>query len=134
MPELPEVEAVCRKLRRDALGATIVMARVLRSATARPQKPRRIKSLVAGRIIETVERRGKNILIGLSGGMWVRIHLRMTGNLYVIPDVRFRPASTRVYFELEGGRGLVFDDPRALGRLHIHTTAEAARLMEDLGP
>jgi formamidopyrimidine-DNA glycosylase len=134
MPELPEVEAVCRKLRREALGACIAAARVLRAATTRPLKPRRVESLAAGRIIETVERRGKNILIGLSGGLWVRIHLRMTGNLYVIPDVRFRPASTRAYFELEGGRGLVFDDPRALGRLHLHTAAEAARLMEDLGP
>ncbi|HSB16752.1 MAG TPA: bifunctional DNA-formamidopyrimidine glycosylase/DNA-(apurinic or apyrimidinic site) lyase [Bryobacteraceae bacterium] len=134
MPELPEVEAVCRKLRRDALGACIAAARVLRSGTTRPQKTRRVESLAAGRIIETIERRGKNILIGLSGGMWVRVHLRMTGNLHVIPDVHFRPASTRAYFELEGGRGLIFDDPRALGRLHIHTTAEAARLMEDLGP
>jgi formamidopyrimidine-DNA glycosylase len=134
MPELPEVEAVCRKLRRDALGAWISAVRVLRSATTRPQKPRRVESLAAGRTIETVERRGKNILMSLSGGLWVRIHLRMTGNLYVIPDVRLRPASTRAYFELEGGRGLVFDDPRALGRLHLHTAAEAARLMEDLGP
>jgi formamidopyrimidine-DNA glycosylase len=43
----------------------------------------------------------------------------MTGNLEVIPDARFRSASTRAVFEFTDGRALVFNDPRALGKLWI---------------
>src|SRR5580700_11378384 len=86
MPELPEVEAVCRKLRKSAVGATIVSAHVERRRITAPQVPGEVESLLAGRVIERVTRRGKNLLIGLSGGLTLHVHLRMTGNLYVIPD------------------------------------------------
>jgi formamidopyrimidine-DNA glycosylase len=119
MPELPEVEAVCRRLRRDALGAQIAVARILRPSVTRPQLPRTVEKRSAGRTIDAVRRRGKNILIDLSGGEVLHIHLRMTGNLSVIPDARFRSASTRAVFEFTDGRALVFDDPRALGKLWV---------------
>ena len=41
----------------------------------------------------------------------------MTGNLLVIPDVRLRPATVRAWLGLQDGRGLVLNDPRALGRI-----------------
>jgi formamidopyrimidine-DNA glycosylase len=119
MPELPEVEAVCRRLRRDALHAEIAAVRILRPSVTRPQLPRTVEKRAAGRTIDGVRRRGKNILIDLSGGEVLHIHLRMTGDLAVIPDARFRSASTRAVFEFTDGRALVFDDPRALGKLWI---------------
>jgi formamidopyrimidine-DNA glycosylase len=119
MPELPEVEAVCRRLRRDSLHAEIVAVRILRPSTTRPQLPRTIEKRAAGRTIDAIRRRGKNILIDLSGGGVLHIHLRMTGNLLVIPNARFRSASTRAVFEFSDGRALVFEDPRALGKLWI---------------
>ena len=128
MPELPEVEAVCRKLRRDATGARIISARLLH----RPN--RRLERRVAGRTIRAVERRGKNILLHLDEDLAIRVHLRMTGNLYVIADLRSRPPSTRAWFTLDGGRGLILDDPRALGMIEIHTVAELEALMNELGP
>lgn len=119
MPELPEVEAVCRRLRRDAVGAEIAVARILRPSVTRPQLPRTVEKRSAGRAIDAVRRRGKNILIDLSGGEVLHIHLRMTGNLLVIPDARFRTASTRAVFEFSDGRALVFEDSRALGKIWI---------------
>lgn len=119
MPELPEVEAVCRHLRRDALHAEIAVVRILRPSVTRPQLSRTVEKRAAGRTIEAVRRRGKNILVDLSGGEVLHIHLRMTGNLSVIPDARFRSASTRAVLEFTDGRALVFDDPRALGKLWI---------------
>ena len=119
MPELPEVEAVCRRLRRDALHAEIAVVKILRPSVTRPQPPRTIEKRAAGRTIDAIRRRGKNILIDLSGGEVLHIHLRMTGNLLVIPDARFRSASTRAVFEFSDGRALVFEDPRALGKLWI---------------
>ncbi|HUQ91706.1 MAG TPA: bifunctional DNA-formamidopyrimidine glycosylase/DNA-(apurinic or apyrimidinic site) lyase [Bryobacteraceae bacterium] len=133
MPELPEVEAICRKLRAEALGARIVRLHIERPSAVRPQSVDAVEGPVAGRVLDAVIRRGKNILLHLSGGLVVRVHLRMTGKLYVAPDVRFRPASTRAWMELDGGRGLVFADSRALGKLHLHTAAEMEGVLDGVG-
>jgi formamidopyrimidine-DNA glycosylase len=134
MPELPEVEAVTRRVRRLALGVRITAAGVYRPGVTAPQYPDRLKHGVKGRAIEAVQRRGKNILLLLEGGAVVRVHLRMTGNLTVIPDSRLRPVTARVWFELDDGRALILDDPRALGRVTLHNPRELAKLFEDLGP
>ncbi len=134
MPELPEVEAVCERLRQTALGAEIVSAHFTRPSITRPQKPAALQTKLSGRTIEAVERRAKNVLLRLSGGLVMRVHLRMTGALYVIPDVRFRPAMARAWFELDRGRGLVFEDSRLLGKIHLHAAADLEKSMGRLGP
>src|ERR1035438_933931 len=103
MPELPEVEAVCNRLRRDALHAEIARVKILRPSVTRPQLPRTIEKRASGRTIDAIRRRGKNILVDLSGGDVLHIHLRMTGNLAVIPDARFHSATTRAIFEFSDG-------------------------------
>src|SRR5713226_7914330 len=108
MPELPEVEAVCRKLRRQAIGATLADAHIERLRITEPQNPREVEARLRGFVIERIDRRGKNILIILSGGLTMRVHLRMTGNLYVIPDWRLREARSNAWFGLDDGRGLLF--------------------------
>jgi formamidopyrimidine-DNA glycosylase len=139
LPELPEVEAVRRRLVKDVAGREIVRTTVLRAVTTYPQKPAIVEARTAGRRIEAIRRRGKNLLLELSGDVVLHIHLRMTGNLYVVPDARLCPASARVVFELDGGGALIFDDKRALGKVQIHKSSEIARLfskigMEPLGP
>jgi formamidopyrimidine-DNA glycosylase len=134
MPELPEVEAVCRKLRKSAVGSTLISAHIERRRITAPQAPDEVESLAAGRAIERITRRGKNILIGLSGGLTLHIHLRMTGNLYVIPDSRFRVAGVSAWFELDGGRALIFEDMRGLGALRLLDAAQLGELLGQLGP
>ena len=134
MPELPEVEAVCRKLREDALGATITGVRVLRPAAIAPLKPAELKRRVTGARISGVERRGKNILVRLSTGDVIHVHLRMTGNFYTVDGERERPPLTRIMFTLSGGRAIVFEDSRALGRLRVYSSAELASVLAGLGP
>jgi formamidopyrimidine-DNA glycosylase len=134
MPELPEVEAVCRKLRDEAFGQCIRSARILRLGIVHPQSVDQVEQSVAGRRILAVERRAKNIFLRLSGDVAIRIHLRMTGNLYAVPDVRFHPPSTRAYLEFPSHRGILFTDPRALGKLHLHTTQEVEGILANLGP
>lgn len=124
MPELPEVEAICRKLRRDLKGARIAAAHVFRPSVTAPQPPELVETGAAGRAIRAVERRGKNIVLRLDDGAALRVHLRMTGDLHVIPNALLRAASTRALFEFDNGRALAFDDPRALGKIHLHTAAE----------
>lgn len=131
MPELPEVEATCRGLAPVITGKKIAAVHVLRALVTRPQPPARLRKLATGRRIGSIERRGKNILIQLSGGYAIRIHLRMTGSLRANQPIS---AATRVWFELGRSRSLVFDDPRALGCVHIYSTEDAGRVLADLGP
>ena len=134
VPELPEVEAVCRRLRESVLGAAIVNARVLRPSVSRPQSASRVERHARDARIERVTRRGKHILIHLSNAHVLHVHLRMTGNLYAIPDVRFRSVTVRAYFELSDGRALVFDDSRVLGKIHARTVKELDTLLDGVGP
>ncbi|MEO8661081.1 MAG: bifunctional DNA-formamidopyrimidine glycosylase/DNA-(apurinic or apyrimidinic site) lyase [Bryobacteraceae bacterium] len=134
MPELPEVEAVCRKLQTEAAGVQIVRARILRPGIAPKDQAEIIEQELAGATLLKVERRGKNILMRLSGGRTLHVHLRMTGNLFVVSDHRFQSASVRLYLELAGGRAIVFEDQRALGRIALHTDEALAEAVSVLGP
>ncbi len=129
MPELPEVEAVCRKLRPAAVGRRIESASVIRCGGLG------IEEAVPGRSIEAVDRVGKHILIRLSGAVTLHTHLRMSGNLFAIPDHRLRGHRARVVLCLRGGTGIVLEDPRALARMElVETAAIDARLRRQLGP
>ncbi|MGH9672727.1 MAG: bifunctional DNA-formamidopyrimidine glycosylase/DNA-(apurinic or apyrimidinic site) lyase [Bryobacteraceae bacterium] len=127
MPELPEVEAVCRKLRESAEGRRILACTVHRCA--KPSVARR----VTGRQIVSVERLGKNILARLDGGETLHVHLRMTGNLYVEKRTP-PPGEARVWMTLSGGRVLVFEDTRALGVVEVLRPPEMEKLRRAIGP
>ncbi|MBI4902976.1 MAG: bifunctional DNA-formamidopyrimidine glycosylase/DNA-(apurinic or apyrimidinic site) lyase [Acidobacteria bacterium] len=132
MPELPEVEAVCRKLR-PAEGARVIQMRFTRPSLAKPQRASRIEQKVAGAVIQQIARRGKNILLWLDSGDALHVHLRMTGNLLLVPDVRLRSVGTRAWMELEGGRGIIYEDPRALGKIHLLTRDEVDKKLSAVG-
>jgi formamidopyrimidine-DNA glycosylase len=85
MPELPEVEYTARQLRATVLGATIREAHVFWERTiGHPDLPDFLAE-VRGRRIEGVRRRGKFLLLDLSGDLFLSIHRRMTGNLFLLP-------------------------------------------------
>lgn len=94
MPELPEVETAVRKLRPLLVG-------------------KRILDLQNRKVLK-LERRGKAILIYLSGGRILAFHQRMTGKLLVVPR-DFRDKHVRFRFKLSSGKDLVFHDVRKFG-------------------
>lgn len=133
MPELPEVDAVVRRLQEAAANSTIHSVHIERPGNIAPQNPSDFRALHGATILR-VRRRAKYIFIELSNQLRVQVHLRMTGNLYVLPDYRFRPHTTRIWFRLLDNRVLIFDDPRTLGRMHIVTDADIATTEAVLGP
>jgi formamidopyrimidine-DNA glycosylase len=130
MPELPEVEAIRQKIAPEIAGRKITGVHVARTVVIRPQRAATVAKLATGRTIQAVKRRGKNLLIELSGGYVIRVHLRMTGELLVSREA----GNARVWFDLTGGRKLVFEDTRALGRVNVLTEAEARKALAKLGP
>ena len=134
MPELPEVEAVCRRIRGAIIGKRIERVIVMRPSVIRPQSPARFVSSVEGESIRTVSRRGKNVLLELGSGSVVRIHLRMTGDLRVLPDSALRPLTARMLFAFVDGSALILDDMRALGKVHVLRKEALVRELASLGP
>jgi len=85
MPELPEVEFTARQLRASVVGATINEAQVFWERTiGHPGLPEFLAG-VAGRSIIAIRRRGKLLVLDLSGDLILTIHRRMSGNLLLLP-------------------------------------------------
>ena len=120
MPELPEVETVARDLRPRLVGATIVGARSSWARTLRTHAPDAFAAAVAGRTVEAVGRRAKLVVVELSGSVALTIHLKMTGQLFVVPaDLPVDPY-VRLILELADGRELRFRDIRKFGRVGLY--------------
>ena len=121
MPELPEVQILVNQL-----APRLKRARI-RAVELRDPKIKLDRRLV-GRIIHRVRRQGKNIVIDLSGGLHLLVHLRMTGWFEFERPQRYRAAirTTRAT--------IYFDDPRRLGTMQVVTPEQLAHALQGLGP
>ena len=133
MPELPEVETVARDLRGLVVGATIVDAETRWARTLRDITPEAFADGVAGRTIEAVGRRAKQLVVDLSGGAFLTIHLKMTGQLFVVPQGRPDDPYVRLVLELADGREIRFRDIRKFGKIGLYGSG-AVDPFEKTGP
>jgi len=151
MPELPEVETVRAGL------ARLLPDRVVREVAVGPNAPKSFPNvesdvaefLIGARITE-VTRRAKVLIIGLSTGYSLIIHLKMTGQLVfdsagehfgaghpndslvgALPD-----KSTRVTLQFTDGSQLFFNDQRKFGWMRLLSTAQIPELdfFKKVGP
>ncbi len=137
MPELPEVETTARGLRARILGARAAGAgamdwpRMLPNAT-----PERVDAALRGRTVETVDRRGKYLLIGLEGDRWLVVHRKMSGNLVLREPGAALARHTHFALCFDDGTELHFVDPRKFGRVYLfESRAEMDAFLDDrLGP
>ena len=74
MPELPEVETICRQLEPLIVGKTVVGIEVFNQKSFLGDK----KALI-GRKIVSVGRKGKVLIVSLKSDLY--IHLKMSGQL-----------------------------------------------------
>jgi formamidopyrimidine-DNA glycosylase len=128
MPELPEVETIRRQIEPELVGRRITSMEVFDERLTRPVPPRDVERAVTGRRIESVERRGKYLMVRLEGGRWLVMHLRMTGNIVLgepRSDVRF----LRAVIWLEGGTTLLFTDARRFGTAVVLDDADVEAYM-----
>jgi formamidopyrimidine-DNA glycosylase len=132
VPELPEVETLAGDLRRLLSGAEISAVEVRWGRTVAMPAADELARLLPGHRILDVSRRGKFLILSLSGASYVLIHLRMSGQLRVEPATEPPDDYARLVFHLSDGRQLVFSDPRKFGR--VYWTAAPALVVGDLGP
>ena len=134
MPELPEVETVVRDLARLVRGATITGANVFRERNLSTPDAPLFTEAVRGRRILGTRRRAKWIIVELSGGILLLVHLRMTGQLLVLPATAERDSYVRLSLSLDDGREIRFRDVRAFGRVALVAERADGEAASNLDP
>jgi len=149
MPELPEVEIIKRGLKEKIVGKTIDNVEV-RAEKSFQGKPEEIK----GSKIESIERKAKMIVIALSNGKYLLVHLKLTGQLvfdHKAGDKSGRVAGghpskdwvadlpnkfTHVILHFTDGSVLYFNDLRKFGYIKLlnKDELENQNLYKNLGP
>jgi len=131
MPELPEVETMCRGIS-GIVGSRVVSAErpeCLRRPIAFTPAIHEFANRVAGRHVASIGRRGKRVLIHLEDLQTVVIEPRMTGLVLLAepPTVEH----LRLRLQLEGGPAaeLLFWDRRGLGTVRLLTQSEAEEVL-----
>ena len=143
MPELPEVETICRGLNQLTLGLEILGGDVLLENTiASPISVAHFLAGLQGKAIAHWHRRGKYLLAELGepgtdkinhregeenfsaityspsfSPSWLGVHLRMTGQLLWLDQAEPLHKHTRVRLFLAGGQELRFIDQRTFGKM-----------------
>jgi len=115
MPELPEVETIKRDLASRILGRSFVDVTINWPKTVQIPSFEHFSSCLIGMGIEKLGRRGKYLILRLSGGEALILHFRMSGSLLLKPASAEPDPYDRVIFLLDDGTELRFRDPRKLG-------------------
>lgn len=149
MPELPEVETVRRGLYELIIGRTFKTVTVHDAPKIFPNAPSDVEAFLLGAEVTNVRRRAKVLLIDLSSGYTLVVHLKMTGQLVFVGKERFGAGhptdsligtlpdrSTRVSLTFTDNSTLYFNDQRKFGWLKLVPTAEVPQLpfMQKVGP
>ncbi len=143
MPELPEVETVRRGLAPVMEGQIIARAQINRPDLRWPF-PENMAARLTGAQVIGLRRRSKYILVDLSTGETLLIHLGMSGRMLISGDplgrfVHDHPAPEKhdhVVLHMGQGARVTFNDPRRFGAMDLMATDSAERhpLLASLGP
>ena len=138
MPELPEVETVMRGLALRLEGRRIRHAALSRGDLRRVI-PSGLAARLTGATVIGFRRRGKYILMRLSGGDSVLIHLGMSGRMAIrlqSANISDQEKHEHLIMETDEGWRIGLIDPRRFGLLDLMPTAseDVHPLLHDMGP
>ena len=143
MPELPEVETVLRGISPILEGNQIEYAQVNRPDLRRPF-PNNLAKRLKNRKINFLYRRSKYILIDLSEGETLIMHLGMSGRIMISQKVSgtFHHNTTHTQkhdhfiLHLKDNHQLTFNDPRRFGVIDLLRTEalERSSMLSHIGP
>lgn len=142
MPELPEVESIKLGLQKYVVGLTIEKIEIFQ-----PKLFIGNKKLVEGSRFVGVRRIGKGLILDLSNGYSLTIHIKMTGQLIfrdkktakepLSPKVGTIPNKfTHIVFHLDKDAVLYYNDVRRFGWMKVFKTSEVLNLpfFKNMGP
>ncbi|MCK9594085.1 MAG: bifunctional DNA-formamidopyrimidine glycosylase/DNA-(apurinic or apyrimidinic site) lyase [Candidatus Omnitrophica bacterium] len=130
MPELPEVETIKRDLEGTVLGRKILGVAINNPAVIRQPGPTQFAAGLRNAVIKRILRRAKVLILELSNGKALTVHLKMTGQL-VYPG---NGKTSRVSFRLSGNNTLDFNDQRLFAELRLLDDWRELKFIKELGP
>jgi formamidopyrimidine-DNA glycosylase len=130
MPELPEVETIKRDLEKSILGKKITEVCVHHPTVIREPAADGFKKGLQGASIKNVLRKAKVLILELSNGKSLVIHLKMTGQLVYPGNGR----QARVVFRFSDGTTLDFNDQRLFAELRLLDDWCTLKFIRELGP
>lgn len=140
MPELPEVESVCRVMRRSLVGKRIVSVEAKKDPLVfSGHTPRALAKALVGRTVEAVGRRGKFWWLTLDGeGPMLFGHLGMSGWIHGAGKLRSHgdadPARfLKLKITADDGATVAFTDARRFGRIWLGSSPDEDRQVARLG-
>jgi formamidopyrimidine-DNA glycosylase len=147
MPELPEVETVRRGLEPVMDGARFSKVEARRPDLRFPL-PRGFADHLEGKTVKGLGRRGKYLLLDLSSGDVLMMHLGMSGSFHVFHGGRKTDTARyhherekhathdHVVFHMSNGAIVTFNDPRRFGfmKLTPREKLDEHPLMKAIGP
>lgn len=136
MPELPEVETVCRGLAVELDGRVLAHVEARRK-NLRVPLPKDFAKRLSGRRVLTIRRRAKYILIYLDGGLVLIVHLGMSGRMIVVKDAKMPfDKHDHVVFTTDTGTSIRYNDARRFGLMTLAMESELAGhpLLAGIGP
>ncbi|NOY61188.1 MAG: DNA-formamidopyrimidine glycosylase, partial [Calditrichaeota bacterium] len=119
MPELPEVETICRGLEPALSSHKILSVRILTKKLRWEIVARDFEDYVVNKSITGLSRRAKYIVMHLDNGAAVVIHLGMSGRLGLFEQTEGVEKHTHMIFNLSNGMELRFRDPRRFGSIEV---------------
>lgn len=132
MPELPEVETTKRGISRHVCQHSIVDV-TIRQPLLRWPVPDNLPQLLVGQTFQSVERRGKYLLLNTNRGTLI-IHLGMSGSLRILPSDTQAGKHDHVDIGFENSSVLRLRDPRRFGAV-LWSDSQPAKheLLDSLG-
>jgi formamidopyrimidine-DNA glycosylase len=102
MPELPDVTVYIEALRERLIGRKLKRTLVKSPFLLRSANPP--LAAADGRTVHDIRRLGKQIAIGVEGGLWLVLHLKITGRLHWATSApKLGSRNVLAAFEFEGG-------------------------------
>src|SRR5262245_9241211 len=114
MPELPEVETICRGLQPHLAGRRILNVKVI-ERRLRCLVDRKLAPSLEGKTILWVGRVAKYILIALNADVIWMVHLGMSGKLVHVDPETPKQKHDHILVRLDSGQELRYHDPRRFG-------------------
>src|ERR1700759_3912244 len=128
MPELPDVTVYVERLRALTVGRPLEAIRIASPFVLRTVSPS--PSELRGAVVETVERMGKRIVLGVEGDRYVVIHLMIAGRLRWKKRSEKLPAKVGLAaFDFPDGT-VIFTEASPKKRASLHLVAGRAGLAE----
>jgi len=130
MPELPEVETIVRGLREIVLGKKIKVVKIVPSRVLQSSISSFKRNLI-GKKIKGAKRRGKNIILKLSSGNFLLVHLGMTGHLFFLDKPAPLGKHDHIDLIFSDNSSLRYNDIRKFGKFKLVKSSSIEKV-EDL--